>query len=111
MFSFIVTKHHPWTTIDSSIRGTALEILHLCPVKLVFLGDNRYGRLWRKIVPTRPVSTHQTGLLPIFPDAQLILQEPAPVSRNASHHAGFSAICKHPLITTRTDSVNGEPNK
>ena len=22
--SFIVTKHHPWTTIDSSIQGTAL---------------------------------------------------------------------------------------
>ena len=72
--SFVVTKHHPWTTIDSSIRGTALEILHLYPVKLVFLGDNRYGRLWCKIVPT------QTGLLPIFPDAQPILQEPAPPS-------------------------------
>ena len=78
--SFIVTKHCPWTTIDSSIRGTALEILHLCPVKLVFLGDNRYGRLWLKIVPTQPVSTHQTGLLPVFPDAQLILQEHAPPS-------------------------------
>ena len=78
--SFVVTKHRPWTTIDSSIRGTALEILHLCPVKLVFLGDNRYGRLWLKIVPTQPVSKHQTGLLPIFPDAQPILQEPAPPS-------------------------------
>ena len=78
--SFIVTKHRPWTTIDSSVRGTALEILHLCPAKLVFLGDNRYGRLWCKIVPTQPVSTHQTRLLPIFPNAQPILQEPAPPS-------------------------------
>ena len=33
-----------------------------------------------KIVPTQPVSTHQTRLLPVFPDAQLILQEPAPPS-------------------------------
>ena len=74
--SFVVTKHHPWTTIDSSVQGTALEILHLCPVKLVFLGDNRYGRLWRKIVPTKVVSTHHTGLLPVFPDIQLIEQEP-----------------------------------
>ena len=78
--SFVVTKHCPWTTIDSSVQGTALEILHLCPVKYVFLGDNRYGRLWRKIVPTQPVSTHQTELLPVFPDAQPILQEPAPPS-------------------------------
>ena len=74
--SFVVTKNHPWTTIDSSVQGTALEILHLCPVKLVFLGDNRYGRLWCKIVPTQVVSTHQTGLLPVFPDIQPIEQEP-----------------------------------
>ena len=33
--SFVVTKHCPWTTIDSSVQGTALEMLHLCPVKLV----------------------------------------------------------------------------
>ena len=78
--SFVVTKHRPWTTIDSSVQGTALEILHLCPVKLVFLGDNRYGRLWCKIVPTQLVSTHQTGLLPVFPDAQPIIQELAPAS-------------------------------
>ena len=75
--SFVVTKHRPWTTIDSSVQGTALEIIHLCPVKLVFLGDNRYGRLWRKIVPTQVVSIHQTGLLPVFPDIQPIVQEPA----------------------------------
>ena len=68
--SFMVTKHRPWTMVDSSIQGTILEILHLCPVKLVFLGDNRYGRLWRKVVPTQNVSTLQSGLLPIFPDAQ-----------------------------------------
>ena len=74
--SFVVTKHCPWTTIDSSVQGTTLEIFHLCPVKLVFLGDNRYGRLWHKIMPTQPVSTHQTGLLPVFPDAQPIVQEP-----------------------------------
>ena len=31
-------------------------------------------------MPTQPVSTHQTRLLPVFPDAQPILQEPAPPS-------------------------------
>ena len=78
--SFVVTKHHPWTTIDSSVQGTELEILHLCTVKLVFLGDNRFGRLWHKLAPTQCVSTLQTGLLPVFPDAQPIVQVPAPPS-------------------------------
>ena len=75
--SFVITKHCPWTTIDSSVQGTELEILHLCPVKLVFLGDNRFGRLWHKLAPTQHVSTLQTGLLPVFPDAQPIIQVPA----------------------------------
>ena len=75
--SFIVTKHRPWTMVDSSVQDTTLEILHLCPVKLVFLGDNRYGRLWCKIMPTQLVSTNQTGLLPIFPDTQPLIQETA----------------------------------
>ena len=68
--SFIVNKHHPWTTVDASVTGTPLEILHLCPVKLVFLGDNRFGRLWHKLQPAPSVSTLQTGLLLVFPDAQ-----------------------------------------
>ena len=47
--SFIVTKNHPWTTIDPSVTGTVLEILGVGPVKLVYLGDNRFGRLWPKL--------------------------------------------------------------
>ena len=76
--TFVVTKHRPWTTIDPSMQGTQLEILHLCPVKLAFLGNNRFGRLWRKVIPTPNVSTLQTGSLPVFPDAELLVQIPAP---------------------------------
>ena len=76
--SFIVTKHRPWTTVDASVKGTTLEILHLCLVKLVLLGDNRFGRLWCKLQPTQHVSTLQTRWLPVFPDAQLIINLPAP---------------------------------
>ena len=65
--SFIVTKNRPWTTVDASMRGTDMEILHLCPVKLVYLGENRFGRLWRKLRHNPPVSTNQTNQ-PAFPD-------------------------------------------
>ena len=77
--SFVVTKNRPWTTVDASVRGTDIEILHLCPVKLVFLGENRFGRLWRKLQRDPPVSTNQTNQ-PAFPDLMPppIINIPAP---------------------------------
>ena len=79
--SYIVTKHRPWTTVDPSVQGTTMEILQLCPVKLVYLGENRFGRLWRKITPAPLVSTYQTegcSTFPVFPEAEPVLQLPAP---------------------------------
>ena len=64
--------------MDTSVQGTPLEILHLCPVKLVFLGDNRYSRLWHKLQPAQHVSTLQTDLLPVFPDTQPVSTDPTP---------------------------------
>ena len=77
--SFIVTKNRPWTTVDASVRGTEMEILHLCLVKLVYLGENRFGRLWRKLQHDPLVSTNQTNL-PAFPDMMPppIINIPAP---------------------------------
>ena len=76
--SFIVTKNRPWTTVDASVQGTPMDILHMCPVKLAYLGENRFGRLWRRLQPLHHVSTNQTDLLPVFPDAQAIDSNPAP---------------------------------
>ena len=59
--SFIVTKNRPWTTVDASVCGTDMEILHLCPVKLAYFGENRFGRLWRKVWRDPLVSTNQTN--------------------------------------------------
>ena len=78
IYSFVVTRHHPWTTVDASVKETSLEILHLCPVKLVFLGDNQYSRLWHNLQPAQRVSTYQTDLLPVFPDTQLLETDSAP---------------------------------
>ena len=76
----MVTKHRPWTTVDASVKGTSLEILHLCPVKLVFLGDNRYSRLWCNLQSAQHVSTYQTDLLPVFPDTQPLETDSAPLT-------------------------------
>ena len=77
--SFIVTKNRPWTTVNASVHGTDMEILHLCPVKLAYLGENRFGRLWRKLRQDPLVSTNQTNQ-PAFPDMMPppIVSVPAP---------------------------------
>ena len=76
--SFVVTKNRPWTTVDPSVNGSAMEVLRLCPVKLVYLSDNNFGRLWPKLIPSKDVSTNQTNTVPIFPDSQPLVTIPAP---------------------------------
>ena len=76
--SFKVTKNRPWTTVDASVNSTVMEILRLCPVKLVYLGDNNFGRLWPKLIPLKDVSTNQTNTVPVFPDSQPLVTVPAP---------------------------------
>ena len=107
--SFVVTKHRPWTTVNASVQGTELEILNLCPVKLMFLGDNRFGRLWRKMQPTQHVSTLQTGLLPVFPDAQPIEKEtdpPTSTERGQQKPCSQCMMVHKPTCTKATFTVN-----
>ena len=108
--SFIVTKHRPWTTVDASVQGTPLEILHLCPVKIVFLGDNRYGRLWCKLQPTQCVSTYQTALLPVFPDTQLMETVTAPPSQTELETAKTLLTMQsiQPTVTDQSDHTTSK---
>ena len=76
--TFIVTKHRPWTTIDPVMQGTPSEIIYYCPIKLVYLGNNRFSRFWPKVIPTPSVSTLQTNVLPVFPDSEPLVHVPAP---------------------------------
>ena len=64
--------------VDASVNGTVMEILRLCPVKLVYLGNNNFGRLWPKLIPSKDVSTNQTNTIPVFPDSQPLVTIPAP---------------------------------
>ena len=76
--SFIVTKNQPWTMVDASVTVTVMEILSLCQVKLVYLSDNKFGRLWPKLIPSRDVSTTLTNSVPVFLDSEPIVTVPAP---------------------------------
>ena len=41
----IVTKSKPWTTVSNTFQGSDIDVLKLCQVKLVYLGNDKYGRL------------------------------------------------------------------
>ena len=41
----VVIKSKPWTTVSNTFQGTDIDILKLCQVKLVYLGNHKYGKL------------------------------------------------------------------
>ena len=50
----VITKTKPWTTIDNNFKGTAEDEFDICQIKLAYLGENKFGRLWKKVVKDAP---------------------------------------------------------
>ena len=46
--SMILTKTKPWTTVSGEFQGNIYDLLHISKVNLVYLGENRFARLWKK---------------------------------------------------------------
>ena len=47
----ILTMSKPWTTVCGEYGGTVEDLLDVSSVNLVYLGQHRYARLWKKAVP------------------------------------------------------------
>ena len=63
----ILTRTKPWTTVSSSFRGTEMDVLKLCQIRLVYLGNDKFGCLFPK------ESTHQSSYVaPNFNDPAMI---------------------------------------
>ena len=44
--AFLFTQTKPWTTVDGSIANLAVpELCMMCDVRLIYLGENRYGEI------------------------------------------------------------------
>ena len=77
----VVTKSKPWTTVSNTFQGTDIDVLKLCQVKLVYLGNHKYGKLIPKefirqssyITPSFNVASM---LQPIQPSPQPTLKVP-----------------------------------
>ena len=48
----VLTKSKPWTTISGDYQGDMYDLLHISKVALVYLGQDRYARLWKKSAPS-----------------------------------------------------------
>ena len=69
----VVTKSKPWTTVANTFQGTDIDILKLCQVKLVYLGNHKYG----KLVPKDFIG-QSSYVTPSFNTASMIQPLPPP---------------------------------
>ena len=69
-----VTKSKPWTTVSNTFQGSDIDVLKLCQVKLVYLGNDKFGRLIPKDFIGQSSYVHQNF------NAASMLQPAQPVS-------------------------------
>ena len=47
----ILTMSKPWITVCGDYGGTVEDLLDVSSVNLVYLGQHKYARIWKKVVP------------------------------------------------------------
>ena len=50
----VITKSKLWTTVTADYQGTEWDVLDISTIKLLYMGANRFGRIWKKAVPDQP---------------------------------------------------------
>ena len=50
----VITKLKLWTTITPDFNGNEWDVLETSAIKLLYMGANRFGCIWKKAVPDQP---------------------------------------------------------
>ena len=50
----VITKSKLWTTITPDFQGNEWDVLETSAIKLLYMGANRFGHIWKKAVPDQP---------------------------------------------------------
>ena len=50
----VITNSKLWTTVTPEFQGTEWDVLDISSIKLLYMGANRFGRIWKKAVPDQP---------------------------------------------------------
>ena len=109
----VLTKVRAWTTVHGNYPGTLEDVLQLSDVKLVYLGQDRFATLWKKVSPDEPSLREQsfnyTPMLPLAHPPTHVEMETAETLINMQHSmppADTSANLPHP---PEFDSPNVSP--
>ena len=68
----VITRTKPWITVANTFKGTAMNVLKICQVKLIYLGNNKFSRLLEKAGTSAP------SYLPVNYNYLPMLQQPVP---------------------------------
>ena len=109
----VLTKGRAWTTVHGNYPGTLEDVLQLSDVKLVYLGQDRFATLWKKVSPDEPSlrerSFNYTPMLPLAHPPTHVEMETAETLINMQQGmppADTSANLPHP---PEFDSPNVSP--
>ena len=50
----VITRSKLWTMIHPDYDGTENDVLKISAIKLLYMGENRFRRIWKKAVPDQP---------------------------------------------------------
>ena len=50
----LITNSKLWTTVTPDFQGTEWDMLDISSIKLLYMGADRFGHIWKKAVPDQP---------------------------------------------------------
>ena len=50
----VITATKLWTTVTPDFQGNEWDVLDISSIKLLYMGANRFGRIWKKAVADQP---------------------------------------------------------
>ena len=54
LHTIVITGSTLWTMIHLDYEGTEDDVLEISAIKLLYMGANRFGHIWKKTVPDQP---------------------------------------------------------
>ena len=68
----VITKWKLWTTVTSDFQGTEWDVLEISAIKVLYMGANRFGPIWKKAVPDQPsFYSPNFNYLPMLPNSSV----------------------------------------
>ena len=65
----VVTRSKLWTTVHPDYQGTEEDVVEISAIKVLYMGANRFGRIWKKAMPDQP--SFYSNYQPILPNTSV----------------------------------------